>query len=152
MKENCYALIVTNFDKADGNYTDAMCIGSLRIVSAGCHSGAKAWLNTSKIKYGVQLSFSRLPIFIHGFLKNEEVLGYSKGQGYLLLALGFGCFNEKITGNRINSVNTYHFFRGRTSTERFLWGRKTVSQFFGNKNYRFPMKILVCPKYLGHQK
>ena len=42
MKENCYALIVTNFDKADGNYTDAICTGSLRIVSAGCHLGAKA--------------------------------------------------------------------------------------------------------------
>ena len=42
MKENCNALIVTNFDKADSNYTDAICIGSVRIVSAVCHSGAKA--------------------------------------------------------------------------------------------------------------
>ena len=67
-----------------------------------------------------KLSMSRLPIFIQGFLKNEEVLGYSKGQGHLLLALGFGCFNEKIMGNRINSVNTSHFFRERASRD---WGR-----------------------------
>ena len=34
----------------------------------------------SWIKYGVQaLDVMVLPIFIHGFLKNEEVLGYSKG-------------------------------------------------------------------------
>ena len=76
MKENCYALIATNFDKADGNYTDAVCIGSLWIVSAGCHSGAKAWLNTSKIKYGVQA----LDVTITHFYPwiPEEVLGYSK--------------------------------------------------------------------------
>ena len=68
-----------------------------------------------------KLSFKVLPIFIHGFLKNEEGLGYSKGQDHLLLALSFGCFNEKITGNWINSVNTSHFFRERTSTKGFFW-------------------------------
>ena len=30
--------------------------------------------------------------------KNEEVLGYSKGQGHLLFALGFGGFNEESHG------------------------------------------------------
>ena len=69
-----------------------------------------------------KFSMSWFSIFIHEFLKNEEILVYSKVQGHLLLALGFGCFNEKITGNLINSVNTYHFFSEPNINQEIFWG------------------------------
>ena len=75
---------------------------------------------------------------------------------------------RKVTGNRINSVNTYQFFRERTSTQKrifgglinrvpILWKQKlqisdekfSMSQIFGSFKNNYFQEFWACPKTLG---